>query len=185
MVANLIFIACRLFLSSILIVHVHVFHLLLSTSIAPAVLYPTCDAMLLLIYFAQNVLSILTPMGAVKREHREKIAVNAILLAIQPMPSTRLQAVNANVSLQLLVDYMTTSDSAIVIVAELLEHPAILINHSEAYKHRHVTELTAWTCINFKLLLVTSFSVAVAVDKKAKILCGQLSNRCTTCRRFD
>ena len=33
--------------------------------------------------------------------------------------------------------------------------------------------------------LVTSFSVAVAVDKKAKILCGQLSNRCTTCRRFD
>ena len=33
--------------------------------------------------------------------------------------------------------------------------------------------------------VVTSFSVAVAVDKKAKILCGQLSNRCTTCRRFD
>ena len=24
-----------------------------------------------------------------------------------------------------------------------------------------------------------------AVDKKAKILCGQLSNRCTTCRRFQ
>ena len=35
------------------------------------------------------------------------------------------------------------------------------------------------------LNVVTSFSVAVAVDKKAKILCGQLSNRCTTCRRFD
>ena len=33
--------------------------------------------------------------------------------------------------------------------------------------------------------IVTSFSVAVAVDKKAKILCGQLSNRCTTCRRLD
>ena len=35
-------------------------------------------------------------------------------------------------------------------------------------------------------VVVTSFSVAVAVDKKkTKILCGQLSDRCTTCRRFD
>ena len=40
------------------------------------------------------------------------------------------------------------------------------------------------TC-NILTYTVTSFSVAVAVDKKAKILCGQLSNRCTTCRRFD
>ena len=33
--------------------------------------------------------------------------------------------------------------------------------------------------------VVTSFSVAVAVVKKTKILCGQLSDRCTTCQRFD
>ena len=38
---------------------------------------------------------------------------------------------------------------------------------------------------NSKAEVVTSFSVAVAVDKKTKILCGQLSDRCTTCRRFD
>ena len=43
-------------------------------------------------------------------------------------------------------------------------------------------ELTSVLHTDKKWYLVTSFSVAVAVDKKAKILCGQLSNRCTTCR---
>ena len=52
-------------------------------------------------------------------------------------------------------------------------------------KLAHATENNNINVIKIRTNVVTSFSVAVAVDKKAKILCGQLSNRCTTCRRFD